>query len=43
MDQLESAAVVGPNLGSKARDVLVKDQLELEHFLTSLKEKSGII
>ncbi|MBA2423565.1 MAG: DNA translocase FtsK, partial [Chitinophagales bacterium] len=40
MDQLESAGIVGPNQGSKARDVLVKDQLELEHFLTSLREKS---
>ncbi|MBA2407478.1 MAG: DNA translocase FtsK 4TM domain-containing protein [Chitinophagales bacterium] len=40
MDQLESAGIVGPNQGSKARDVLLKDQLELEHFLTSLREKS---
>ncbi|HUM48050.1 MAG TPA: DNA translocase FtsK, partial [Chitinophagales bacterium] len=42
MDQLESTGVVGPNQGSKARDVLVKDELELEQFLAHLKEKSGI-
>jgi S-DNA-T family DNA segregation ATPase FtsK/SpoIIIE len=42
MDQLESSGVVGPNQGSKARDVMIKDSLELEQFLANLKEKSGI-
>lgn len=42
MDQLEATGIVGPNQGSKARDVLVKDELELEQFLAHLKEKSGI-
>jgi DNA segregation ATPase FtsK/SpoIIIE, S-DNA-T family len=33
MDQLESAGVVGPNLGSKAREVRFKTEMELEEFL----------
>jgi hypothetical protein len=33
MDQLEQIGVVGPNLGSKARDVLIKTEEELNHFL----------
>ncbi|OLY92868.1 DNA segregation ATPase FtsK/SpoIIIE, S-DNA-T family [Cnuella takakiae] len=33
MDQLERAGVVGPNLGSKAREVLFKTEHELEEFL----------
>jgi S-DNA-T family DNA segregation ATPase FtsK/SpoIIIE len=33
MDQLEAAGVVGPNVGSKAREVLIRDELELEQFL----------
>lgn len=33
MDQLEQAGVVGPNLGSKAREVLYKSESELEQFL----------
>ena len=33
MDQLEAAGVVGPNLGSKARDVLIIDEMELERIL----------
>jgi S-DNA-T family DNA segregation ATPase FtsK/SpoIIIE len=36
MDQLESAGVVGPNLGSKAREVLIKTEHELEEFLTNM-------
>ncbi len=33
MDQLEQAGIVGPNLGSKARDVLVKTESELQEIL----------
>jgi S-DNA-T family DNA segregation ATPase FtsK/SpoIIIE len=33
MDQLERAGVVGPNLGSKAREVRFKTEMELEEFL----------
>ncbi len=33
MDQLEAAGVVGPNLGSKAREVLIKTDAELMEFL----------
>jgi S-DNA-T family DNA segregation ATPase FtsK/SpoIIIE len=33
MDQLESAGIVGPNLGSKPRDVYFKSEAELEQFL----------
>jgi len=39
IDQLEAAGVVGPFEGSKAREVLVKDEYSLEQLLTSLKEK----
>jgi DNA segregation ATPase FtsK/SpoIIIE, S-DNA-T family len=34
MDQLENAGIVGPNLGSKPRDVYCKTEAELEQFLT---------
>ncbi|HVZ96557.1 MAG TPA: DNA translocase FtsK [Chitinophagaceae bacterium] len=33
MDQLEAAGVVGPNQGSKVRDVLIKTDAELQQFL----------
>lgn len=33
MDQLEAAGVVGPGQGSKPRDVLIKTEMELEHYL----------
>lgn len=36
MDQLESAGVVGPNQGSKAREVLIKTEIELQEYLQSL-------
>ena len=34
MDQLEAAGVVGGNQGSKARDVLVKTEAELQQYLS---------
>ncbi|MDE1190919.1 MAG: DNA translocase FtsK 4TM domain-containing protein [Arachidicoccus sp.] len=36
MDQLETAGVVGANLGSKARDVLIKTDAELQELLDNL-------
>lgn len=36
IDQLEAAGIVGPYNGSKARDVLIKDEVELEELLRSL-------
>ncbi len=37
IDQLEAAGVVGPFEGSKARQVLVKDEMSLEQLLKDLK------
>ncbi len=36
IDQLEAAGIVGPYNGSKARDVLIKDEVSLEELLRSL-------
>lgn len=36
MDQLEAAGIVGPSLGSKARDVLIKTEAELQQHLEGL-------
>ncbi len=36
MDQLEIAGIVGPNLGSKAREVRFKTESELEEYLHSM-------
>jgi DNA segregation ATPase FtsK/SpoIIIE, S-DNA-T family len=38
IDQLESAGIVGPFKGSKAREVLIHDELQLEEKLRLLKE-----
>ena len=37
MDQLEKAGVVGQAHGSKPREVLIQDEMGLEHLLNSLK------
>ncbi|MCU7550826.1 DNA translocase FtsK 4TM domain-containing protein [Chitinophagaceae bacterium LB-8] len=36
MDQLEAAGVVGPNLGSKAREVMIKTEAELLEYLENM-------
>jgi S-DNA-T family DNA segregation ATPase FtsK/SpoIIIE len=36
IDQLEAAGVVGPNQGSKAREVLMKSEVELQEYLQNL-------
>jgi S-DNA-T family DNA segregation ATPase FtsK/SpoIIIE len=37
VDQLEAAGIIGPFEGSKARQVLIKDEVSLEDILSSLK------
>ncbi|MCS6992021.1 MAG: DNA translocase FtsK [Chitinophagales bacterium] len=41
MDQLEAAGIVGPNQGSKAREVLIHSEAELEQYLNSLAAGKG--
>ena len=36
VDQLERAGIVGPHSGSKARDVLITDEAELERYLSNI-------
>ena len=40
IDQLESAGVVGPFEGSKARDVLIPDEYSLEQLLNTLEKNN---
>ncbi|MCP4439969.1 MAG: DNA translocase FtsK [Aureispira sp.] len=39
MDQLEHAGIVGSSQGSKAREVFIVDEIELERFLEELRKK----
>jgi S-DNA-T family DNA segregation ATPase FtsK/SpoIIIE len=39
IDQLEAAGVVGPFEGSKAREVLISNEMALEQFLKDLNQK----
>jgi DNA segregation ATPase FtsK/SpoIIIE, S-DNA-T family len=39
IDQLEAAGIVGPFEGSKAREVLIKDEMSLEQLLSALRER----
>jgi len=38
MDQLEAAGIVGPSEGSKARQVMVQDEYQLEQILNGLRK-----
>ena len=41
IDQLESAKIIGPFEGSKAREVLIKDPMTLEQILAAVKPKDS--
>ncbi|HMR43007.1 MAG TPA: DNA translocase FtsK, partial [Saprospiraceae bacterium] len=39
MDQLQMLGIVGPAEGSKPREVLVYDEMELERYLDNIKNR----
>lgn len=41
IDQLEASGIVGPFEGSKAREVLIRDEMSLEQFLNELDENQN--
>lgn len=43
VDQLEAAGIIGPFEGSKARQVLITDEISLEQHLKALDEKNASI
>lgn len=43
VDQLEAAGIIGPFEGSKAREVLIKDQMSLEERLSSGSKRNDLI
>lgn len=42
VDQLEAAGIIGPFEGSKARQVLISDEISLEHHLKALDNKNEL-
>ncbi|MCB0478559.1 MAG: DNA translocase FtsK 4TM domain-containing protein [Crocinitomicaceae bacterium] len=41
IDQLEAAGIVGPSKGSKARDVLISDEMALDEFFRNERESNN--